>query len=101
MANKEKTLEELKVEAELAQKAYAAALKAEEQKKKEEAERKKAELELVKEKRKAEIDEATERCHKLIDAYIKDYGSYYISGTSDDADTLRVLFGSKPWRWFF
>ena len=76
MANKEKTLEQLKAEAELATQAYNIALKAEEQKKKEEAEKKKAELAAVKEKRYQEVQDAEKRLIELKSAYIKDYGSY-------------------------
>ena len=76
MANKEKTLEELKVEAELAQKAYANALKAEEQKKKAEEEKKRAELAAVREKREEEIADLMSKLEKLLVAYNKDYGAY-------------------------
>ena len=102
MANKEKTLEQLKEEAELATIAYETALRAEEQKKKEEAERKKAELTAVKEKRYAEIEEARKNYYKLINDYVKDYGEYSVHSTDDnDADiAFPFLFGSKPWRFF-
>lgn len=100
MANKEKTLEELKVEAELAQKAYEAAKKLEEQKKKEEAMRKRAELEAVKEKRKAEISEAEKHYKTLLKNYIKDYGSYQATHSYDEDDDFPILFGSHPFRLF-
>jgi capsule polysaccharide export protein KpsE/RkpR len=100
MANKEKTLEELKVEAELAQKAYETAKKLEEQKQKEEAMRKRAELEAVKEKRKAEIAEAEKHYKTLIKNYIKDYGSYQVVNSYDEDDDFPSLFGIKPFNWF-
>lgn len=97
MANKEKTLEELKAEAELATQAYNLALKAEEQKKREEAERKKAELAAIKVERKAEVDDAINHAIQLLKKYNEDYGSYSIT---DNINDLTFLFGSKPWRWF-
>lgn len=100
MANKEKTLEELKVEAELAQKAYEAAKKLEEQKQKEEAMRKRAELEAVKEKRKAEIEEAEKHYKTLIKNYIKDYGSYQVARSYDENDDFPFLFGNKLFGFF-
>lgn len=99
MANKEKTLEELKVEAELAQKAYEAAKKLEEKKKKEEADRKRAELELVKEARRAEIEKAEKHYKTLIKNYIKDYGSYQVTRSYDEGDDFPFLFG-KTLGWF-
>ncbi len=103
MANKtEKTLEQLKVEAELATQAYNLALKAEEQKKKEEAERKKAELAAVKEKRYAEIEEARKVYCKLINDYVRDYGEYSVKNTSDNDEDVSItsLLKSWPWRLF-
>ena len=102
MANKEKTLEQLKAEVELATQAYNFALKAEEQKKKEEEERKKAELVAAKEKRYAEIEEARKTYYKLINDYVKDYGEYSLHSTSDDDEDTIIpfLFGGKPWRLF-
>ena len=100
MANKEKTLEELRIEAELAKKAYEAAKKLDEQKKKEEAMRKRAELEAVKEKRKAEIAEAEKHYKTLLKNYIKDYGSYQVARSYDENDDFPFLFGSKPFGWF-
>ncbi len=76
MANKEKTLEQLKVELEQAQAAYEIAKKLAEQKEKEEAERKRAELAAVKEKRRAEIAEVESKLEELLVAYNKDYGAY-------------------------
>lgn len=91
MANKEKTLEELKVEAELAQKAYELAWKAEEQKKKVEEEKKKAALAAEKEKRYAEVEEARKKYKDLFNAYVKDYGYYT---TTDEGVVPSIL------RWF-
>ena len=97
MANKEKTLEELKVEAELAQKSYELAWKAEEQKKKAEEEKKKAKLAAEKEKRYQEIQDAEQKLIELKTAYIKDYGSYGTRNTIhyhipyDLADFLELL----------
>lgn len=103
MANKEKTLEQLKAEAELATQAYNIALKAEEQKKKEEAEKKKAELAAVKEKRYAEIAEARTTYYKLINDYVRDYGEYLSCNVNDDEEEdafIKLLF-SKPFGFVF
>ena len=98
MANKtEKTLEQLKAEAELANQAYRLALQAEEQKKKEEAERKKAELALQKEKRKKETDDAIKKAVNLVQEYIEDYGSFSIN---DDTNDLSFLGNLGLLRWF-
>jgi hypothetical protein len=97
MANKEKTLEELKVEVELAQKAYADALRVEEQKKKTAEEKRMAKLAVEKEKRKKEVDDAIDNAIELIKKYIKDYGSFSVT---DHVNDLSFLFGSKPWRLF-
>ena len=91
MANKEKTLEQLKAEAELATQAYNLALKAEEQKKKEEDERKKAELAAVKEKRYQEIQDAEQKLIELKNAYIKDYGYYSNTKTYDGETAAEFL----------
>ena len=98
MANKpEKTLEQLKAEAELANQAYRLALKAEEQKKKEEAEHKKVELALQKANRKKEVDDAIEKAANLIKKYIEDYGSFSIE---NDINDLSFLGNSRFLRWF-
>ncbi len=97
MANKEKTLEQLYAEMEQAQMAYNTAKKLEEQKKKEEAERKMAELALEKDKRKKEVDDAVENAVELVKKYIEDYGSFSIT---DNVNYLSFLFGGKPSRWF-
>lgn len=49
---------------------------------KEEEERRKAQLALEKETRKKEVDDALENCRTLVNAYIKDYGSYRTITTS-------------------
>ena len=98
MANKpEKTLEQLKAEAELAAMAYETAWKAEEKKKKEEADRKKAELALQKEQRKKEVDDAIKKASNLVKEYIEDYGSFSIS---DDTNDLSFLGNLGLLRWF-
>ena len=47
------------------------------QKEQEEEDRKRAELALQKETRKKEIDEVLEKYNKLVQDYIKDYGTYH------------------------
>ena len=76
MANKEKTLEQLQEELIQAQKAYDAAKKLDEQKRKEEADRKKAELAAVKEMRYKEVRDAENKFIELKTAYMNDYGVY-------------------------
>ena len=97
MANKEKTLEQLKAEAELAAMAYETAWRAEEQKKKEEEKRKKEELALQKENRKKEVDDAISKAVNLVKGYIEDYGSYSIN---DDINDLSFLGNIGLLRWF-
>jgi capsule polysaccharide export protein KpsE/RkpR len=92
MANKEKTLEELRIEAELAKKAYEAAKKLDEQKKKEEAERKKAELALEHDKRKKEVDDAINHAANLIKTYNEDYGTYVMTHKNLASYLLDFLF---------
>ena len=82
----------------MAQKAYAAALKAEEQKKKAEEEKKRVELAAEKDKRKKEVDDAIDNAIELLKKYTEDYGSFSITNHVND---LSFLFGSKPWRLFF
>ena len=96
--SEEKTLEQLQEELKQAQKAFELAKKLAEQKEKEEAERKAAELALAKDKRKQEVDDAINRAIELLKAYNEDYGSYSIS---DHINDLSFLFGSKPWKFFF
>ena len=96
MAEK-KTLEQLKAEAEKAQKAYDNAKAELIKKEKEEEELKKAKLVAEKVKRKEELENAIKHYQTLMANFIKDYGSYYYEG---DDDIYSFLFGSKPWRWF-
>lgn len=102
MTNKEnKTLEQLKAEAESARRAYEGAKKLAELKEKEEAERKKVELVAAQTKRKKEIEEAEKHYHDLVRQYIKDYGEYEMSYSYEDGDDfLSFLFGSKPFKFF-
>ena len=88
MTNKpEKTLEQLKAEAERAAIAYETAWRAEEKKKKEAEEKKKVELAAVKEKRYQEVQDAEKKLIELKSAYIKDYG-YYSSTRTYDGETV-------------
>lgn len=59
----------------------------------EEAAQKEAELELEKEARIKEIDEAHKHYKELLNAFIKDYGSYATSISAEDI--LNSIFG--PW----
>lgn len=98
MANKEeKTLEQLKAEAEQAQKAYDDKRKELARKEAEEVERKRLKLVAEKDKRKKEVDDAVSKAIELIKAYNEDYGKYSIT---DHFNELSFLFGSKPWRFF-
>ena len=98
MVNKtEKTLEQLKAEAELAQKIYEDKRKELARKEAEEAERKKAELEAEKDKRKKEVDESVQKSIELIKAFNKDFGMYSIRNHLND---LAFLFGDSPLRFF-
>ena len=75
MSEENKSLEQLKTEAEQAKKAYEILQKTIRQKEAEEAERKKAKLESEKEARYKEIEEAENRLAELIKAYLEDYGT--------------------------
>ena len=72
-------------------------LSCEDKKKREEEERKKAELALVKEARKKEIEDAANNYNELLKAYIKDYGAISITSNSDDWTSL---FRDKLSRWW-
>ena len=96
--NEVKTLEQLTEELIQAQRAYDAKKEEIIKKEAEEAKRKKAELALVKDKRKKEVDDAVNHAIELIKAYNEDYGRYSIANYIND---LSFLFGSKPWRLFF
>lgn len=73
-------------------------LSCEDKKKREDEERKKAELALVKEAREKEIKDVADNYHKLLKAYIKDYGAISITSNADDWVSL---FGDKVSRWWF
>ena len=102
MAKKEeKTLEQLKAEAELAQAAYELAKKEAEQKEFEEAQRKKAKLEAEKEKRRQEIEEAEKHYQDLVKKYVEDYGQYEVNHSYKNGDDfISLLFGSNPLKLF-
>lgn len=102
MANKEdKTLEQLKAELEKAQKTYEAVKKLTEQKEKEEAERKRAELAAERDSRQKEIEEAEKHYLSLIKKFIEDYGNYEMTNSYEDSnDFISFLFGSHPWKLF-
>ena len=90
MAEK-KTLEQLKAEAEKAQKAYDNAMLALAKKEKEEAELKEAKLAAEKEKRRKEIQDLEDKLLELQSAYIRDYGSYY-TAKSYEKDGITSFF---------
>ena len=90
MAKENKSLEQLKTEAEQAQKVYEDAKKAVAQKEAEEAARKQAELIATREMREAELEEAGKKFEELLIAYNKDYGPY-----KTNRRTSPYL-----WRWF-
>lgn len=70
--------------------------KALKQKKQEEEDRKVVQLALEKEKRKKEVDEAFDNYRTLINAYLRDYGSY--STTTSTSDSSYLL--NNPWAWW-
>lgn len=67
------------------------------QKKQDEEEHRIAQLALEKEKRKKEVDEALNNYHTLVNAYIRDYGSYSTT-TSVTTDSNYLL--NNPWAWW-
>ena len=91
--NEFKTLDQLEAELEAAKKQYEDAQKSVTKKKAEEADRKKAELALVKEKRRMEIEDTEKKLNELYAAYLKDYGSieWRMSNSADDDDLLSHL----------
>ena len=95
MAKNEKTLRQLKEEFEQAQKAYNDKRKELARKEAEEAERKQAELALVKDKRYKEIQKKQEEIKRLINEDIKDYGSIKLNGQADD------IWPMNFWKNFF
>ena len=100
--NEKKSLEQLKVEMEQAQKAYDDAKNEIARKEAEEAKLRKEKLAAEKNKRKEEIKEAENHYRALVKQFIKDYGSYdaTYSCNEEDDDILNFVFGSKPWRFF-
>lgn len=94
--NKEMTIEELETlynKMTEEQKSLKEELK---KRKQEEEDRRVAQLALDKEKRKKEVDEAFDNYRTLINAYIRDYGSYVtITSTSDSKYLL-----DNPWAWW-
>ena len=95
MAKNEKTLKQLEEEFEYAQKALKDKREELARQKAEEEERKQAELALVKEKRYKEIQKKQEELKKLINEYIKDYGSIKLENNSGDAWPMNF------WKHFF
>ena len=91
--NEFKTLDQLEAELEAAKKQYEDAQKSVTKKKAEEADRKKAELALMKEKRRMEIEDTEKKLNELYTAYLKDYGSieWRMSNSEDDDGLLSHL----------
>ena len=91
--NEFKTLDQLEAELEAAKKQYEDAQKSVTKKKAEEADRKKAELALMKEKRRMEIEDTEKKLKELYTAYLKDYGSieWRMSNSEDDDGLLSHL----------
>ena len=83
----EKTIEELRRELEIAQEAYKSAKEAVKQREVEETERKRVKLAIEKENRKKMLEEKEDELIRLINEYIKDYGSYkncyHVSGNAE------------------
>ena len=73
-------------------------LSCEDKKKREDEERKHAELNLTKNARKKELEEAADIYHDLLKAYVKDYGTVSISNNYDD---WASIIGDRPLRWWF
>ena len=95
MAKNEKTLKQLEEEFAQAQKALKDKKEELARKQAEEEERKQVELALVKDKRYKEILRKQEELKKLINGYIKDYGSIKLSGQTDD------MWPMNFWNHFF
>lgn len=91
--NEFKTLDQLEAEFEVAKKQYEDAQKSLNKKKAEEADRRKAELALMKEKRRMEIEDTEKKLNELCTAYLKDYGSieWRMSNSEDDDGLLSHL----------
>ena len=95
MAKNEKTLKQLEEEFAQAQKALKDKKEELARKKAEEEQRKQAELALVKDKRYKEIQKKQEELKKLINEYIKDYGSIKLNSQTDDVWPMNF------WKHFF
>lgn len=67
------------------------------EKKQEEENKKKEKLAIEKDARKKEVEAARDNLQKLVNAYLRDYGSISITNNSDEWPNV---FGSKPWRWW-
>lgn len=96
MANKkELTIEELKKQCEEAKENFESLNERLEKAVQEEERRKKAELAFEKENRKKELDDAITNAKDLLEAYIKDYGTYSSEYNSNDLISLFKYF--SPW----
>lgn len=87
MGEENKSLEQLKVEAEQAKQAYEILQNTIKQKEVEEAELKKAKLESEKEARYKEIEEAENKLAELIKAYLEDYGTLKLNQSGKSSNT--------------
>ena len=96
-SKKDFTIEELTKQCEEAKKNFETLNNQLKQAIQEEADRKKAQLALEKQNRKKEIDDAFENCSKLLENYIKDYGSYSLPTITNDF--YQSIFG-KSWPWW-
>lgn len=96
MGEDNKSLEQLKVEAEQAKKAYEILQNTIKQKEAEEAELKKAKLESEKEARYKEIEEAGNKLVELIKAYLEDYGTIKLNRSDKSIDSWPPI-----WRHLF
>lgn len=96
MENKKFTTEQLAEQCEEARKVFVRLKEQLEEQKKKEEDRKKAELALVKETRKKEVEDAAENYRTLLRDYIKDYGCF---PSITDVTNLDSLFHSTFWPW--
>ena len=97
VAKKDFSIEELAKQCEEAKKTFESLNEQLKKAREDEEDRKKAELALERDNRKKEVDEAFENYNKLVKAYIKDYGSYVTTTSSDDYN----WFPNSFWRSFF
>lgn len=96
MEKKNFTAEDLRKQCEEAKKNYETLNEQLKQVEQEEEENRRAQLAIEKESRKKEVDEAFDKYNELLKAYIKDYGVYSITTSSDDLN-----WWPKLWRGFF